>query len=66
MYFKNFIRVLFSAAAKMRYFLSTQLKQKYLIREVLRLLIASILYFYVDIAMFEKWMRIFQLVERFI
>lgn len=64
--FKRFFNWLCSAAASVYRYLSTQIKQKLLIRETMKLLIVSILYFFVDVTVLEKFVRILQIVERFL
>lgn len=63
---KSFFNWFSSAAANVRHYLSTQIRQKFLIRETMKLLIVSILYFLVDMTVLEKFVRILQIVERFL
>jgi len=66
MYFKSFLIKIWSAAVSACKFISTQVKQKALLREAMRLLIVSVLYFFVDLEVLDRFVRIWTIVERFL
>lgn len=66
MHLKLFLTKIRSAAVSVCKFISTQIKQKTLFREAMRLLIVSVLYFFVDLEVLDRFVRIWTIVERFL